>query len=368
MVIKRKNKRFVLIGPVYPYRGGIAHYTTMLHHTLCEHGHQVLTISFKRQYPRWLYPGRSDKDPSRSPLVVKNTHYWLDSLNPISWLTTFWHIYQYRPDAIILQWWTTFWALTWLVLGILNKLFLRKPIIIICHNVLPHEARKWDVFLTKLALRWGNQFIVQSSSEKDILTSLLRRNVIDIIPHPIYDMFSEQRVSKETARKKLRLPQNIPILLFFGFVREYKRLKATLMALPYVRDQWGEIKLLIAGEFWENKRPYIELIEKLSIQDMIIVDDRYIPNEEVGIYFSAADALIAPYHYTKGSGATNMAIGFGLPIVPSENRITNTDDSTGIAHEIIRFLRKETHKTQMQQHHRGSHWSDLVSALEKEST
>ena len=320
--------RFVLVGPVYPYRGGIAHYTTMLCRALHERKHEVLLVSFKRQYPQWLFPGRSDKDPSKKPLEVEEARYWIDSLNPITWLATFWHIRRYWPDAVILQWWTTFWAPVWFVLGMLNRLFLRRPLIVVCHNVLPHEAWWWDHLLTKAVLRWGTRFIVQSVEEERRLTALIPGAQVVVVPHPVYDMFAGERISREEARRCLGLPLDAPILLFFGIVREYKGLKDLLAALPEIRAQVGRVILLVTGEFWENKEPYLEMIEQLGIGDSVVIEDHYIPNEEVALYFSAADVLVAPYRRVTGSGVVQMARGFGVPVVTTRMRgISEVTDS-----------------------------------------
>ncbi len=307
--------RVTLVGPVYPYRGGIAHYTTMLYRALRERGHDVLMVSFKRQYPRWLYPGRSDKDPSKKPLVVDDAKYWIDSLNPFTWLSTFWRIRRYRPDVLVLQWWTTFWVPVWFAFGILNHLFLHKPLVYICHNVLPHETRRWDPWLARVVLRWGARFIVQSEEEQERLTALMPGVQVAVIPHPVYDMFADQRIPRDEARRRLGLPLDVPILLFFGIIREYKGLKDVLAAMPEIRAQLGEMVLLVVGEFWEDKQPYLEMIARLGIADSVIIEDRYIPNEEVGLYFSAADALVAPHRRVTGSGVVEMARGFGVPVV-----------------------------------------------------
>ena len=329
--------RVSLVGPVYPYRGGIAHYTTMLYRALREQGHDVLMVSFKRQYPRWLYPGRSDKDPSKKPLIVEDAKYWIDSLNPITWLTTFWRILRYRPDVLVLQWWTTFWSPVWFTLGILNRLFLRRPLVFICHNVLPHEVRWWDPWLARMVLRWGTRFIVQSEEEQERLLTLMPRARVAIVPHPVYDMFSDQRIPKDEARRRLGLPLSVPVLLFFGVVREYKGLKDLLTEIPEVQARLGKVVLLIAGEFWEDKRSYLEVVERLGISDSVVIEDRYIPNEEVGLYFSAADVLVAPYRRVTGSGAIQMARGFKLPVIKIQ--IGSTAES--IANEIIRLLKGE---------------------------
>jgi glycosyltransferase involved in cell wall biosynthesis len=347
--------KVVLVGPTYPYRGGIAHYTTMLYQALHRQGHEVLLVSFKRQYPSWLFPGGSDRDPSNRPLRVEDARYWIDSLNPVTWLVAFWRIYEYQPDAIVLQWWTTFWAPVWLVLEGLDRIFLRRPLMIICHNVLPHEARWWDSLLTRAVFRWGTRFIVQSAEEKRRLLSLLPDAQVAVAPHPVYSMFADDKVSKELARRQLQLPLDVPVLLFFGIVREYKGLRDVLAALPEIRAQLGRVILLIAGEFWEDKRPYLGMIEQLRIGDSVIIEDKYIPNEDVAVYFSAADVLVAPYRRVTGSGVVQMARGFGMPVimtnvcggVAKEGTDGQTDfvippmDPKSLANAILRFFRAD---------------------------
>jgi glycosyltransferase involved in cell wall biosynthesis len=343
--------RLVLIGPVYPYRGGIAHYTTMLFHALEERAHTVLLVSFKRQYPQWLFPGRSDRDPSNKPLKVDPTHYWIDSLNPWSWITAFRHIRAYRPDALIMQWWTTFWAPAWFVLGTLNYLFLGKPVVYICHNVLPHEARVWDPWLARLVLSRAKRHIVQSEREKERLLRLLPQAHVDVIPHPLYEMFASQCLSKEDARLQLDLPQDAQIVLFFGIVRGYKGLDDLLQALPTIRDSLGKVLVLIVGEFWDNRQPYLDTIERLGIGDSVIIVDRYVRNEEVAIYFSATDVVVAPYRRATGSGAVQLARGFRVPVIVSEvcdrdatlirgqgDRVIPPADPEALARAVLEFF------------------------------
>jgi glycosyltransferase involved in cell wall biosynthesis len=342
------KRRLALIGPVYPFRGGIAHYTTLLHRTLRERGHEVLLVSFSRQYPRWLFPGRSDRDPSQTPLRVEEAGYWIDSLNPLTWLSAFLRVRRYRPDMIVLQWWTTFWAPVWSVLGALNHLLLRRPVLAVCHNVLPHEVRWWDLWLARMALRWSTRFIVQSAEEQHQLQELLPDAEATIFPLPVFDMFSDGRLPREEARGRLGLPTNVPVLLFFGIVREYKGLGDLLLALPDIQVQLGDVILLVAGEFWEEKQVYTDAIEELGIGGSVVIDDRYIPNEEIALYFSAADVLVAPYRRVTGSAVTKMAASFGLPVVTTwaggEGRGARGDelvapgDAKALADAVVRRL------------------------------
>jgi len=342
--------RVVLIGPVYPFRGGIAHYTTMLCRALRGRGHEVLLVSFKRQYPQRLFPGRGDRDPSGKPLQVEDAWYGIDSLNPMTWLTTFWRIYRYQPDVVVLQWWVPFWAPVWLVIGGLLRLFLRRPLVILCHNVLPHEARWWDVWLARLVLRLGTQFIVQSPAEEKKLVGLLPEAQVTIVPHPVYDMFAGERVPREVARAQLGLPADVPILLFFGIVREYKGLQDVLAALPEVQARLGKVILVVAGEFWDDKQPYLDLIERLGIGDSVVIEDRYIPNEAVARYFSAADVLVAPYRRVTGSGPIQMARGLKVPVIATSvcegliegtSRVVPPHDPQALAAAITSFFQAD---------------------------
>lgn len=307
--------RLALIGPVYPYRGGIAHYTTMLCEALRARGHAILMVSFKRQYPQWLFPGKNDRDPSAWQVRVKDAHYWIDSLNPLSWLQAWHRIRREEPEAIVLQWWTPWWAPTWFVLGALNRLSWRRPILFICHNVLPHEPRPWDRPLARTVLAWGSQFIVQSVEEKQRLLGLLPETKAIIFPLPILDLFAGRQPDRAQARAHLDLPEDLPVLLFFGIVREYKGLHDLLAALPEIRARLGRVQLLIAGEFWEDEGLYRTQMEQLGIEDLVRIDNRYIPNEEVCVYFAAADLLVAPYRQVTGSAVVPLARAFGLPVV-----------------------------------------------------
>ena len=310
--------RFCIVGPVYPYRGGIAHFTTLLSRALRERGHQALVVSFKRQYPRWLFPGETDKDPSQDPLRAEDARYWLDSVNPLTWLLTFARIRRSRPEIIVMQWWTTFWAPAWLVLGALNRLFLRTPIVYYCHNVLPHEARWWDTWLAKATLRWATLLLVQTAEEEGRIRALLPRAAIQVTPLPSFDMYSDLRIPGDEARRRLELPADALVLLFFGFVREYKGLRELLEAMPRIRAAVSrEVVLLVAGEFWVEKQPYLDLIDQLGIGDSVRVYDRYIPDEEVPVFFCAADALAAPYQRVTGSAVTRIADSFELPVIYS---------------------------------------------------
>ncbi len=305
--------KVALVGPTYPFRGGIAHYTTMLYHELAVRGHQVTLYSFKRQYPRWLFPGQTDRDPSVSKFDAP-CEYTLDALNPFTWWATAHAIRTLRPAVLILQWWVSFFAPIWNLLAWLARRAEIK-VVFICHNVLPHEQQPWDAWLARWALRQANGFIVQSQEEKARLLALLPERPVKIVSHPIYDMFAEQVIPQDMARQRLGLPQHAAVLLFFGFVREYKGLRYLLDAMPAIRSELPNVRLLVVGEFWRDKQSYLDQIVRLGVEQSVVVADRYVPNEQVPLYFSAADVVVLPYTNVTQSGVVQLAFGSGVPVI-----------------------------------------------------
>jgi glycosyltransferase involved in cell wall biosynthesis len=310
--------KFTVIGPVYPYRGGIAHYTAQLIKALSDANHMVFTVSYKRQYPKWLYPGKSDKDPSQSATHI-GALYLLDPLNPITWYQTAKQIDKTKPDLVIIQWWTTFWAPAYAGLGAILR-WKKIKVGYIIHNVFPHEQHFFDSWLSKLALSKGNVFLAQTEGEKQKLQKLLPRSEVVVSNLPTYTFLTTQQISKEEARIKIGFPLNRPLILFFGIVRAYKGLKYLIDSMALMKRENSENIpfLLVAGEIWEDKSLFQEQIERLDLKDCVQLDDRYIPDEEAAIIFSAADMLVAPYIDGTQSAAVGLALGFGLPLIVTE--------------------------------------------------
>jgi len=301
-----------MIGPVYPYRGGIAHYTSALASALEAAGHSVQLISFKRQYPSALYPGKTDKDPSIDPGKAE-ARYVLDPLFPWTWFTAARGIAQHRPDMVLLHWWTTFWAPAYAAVAF--QLRRSTRIAYLVHNILPHENRVWDRWLARLALTQGHCFIVQAPREEARLLDLIPGARVGRCSHPVYGPFSETPIPKLVARERLGLPQAMPVLLFFGIVRPYKGLQHLIEALG---QSDPALHLVVAGEFWEDVATYREHIHLLGLKERVTLIDHYIPNEEAHVLFSAADALVAPYIGGTQSGAVQLALGYGLPAIVSD--------------------------------------------------
>lgn len=362
-----------LIGPVYPYRGGIAHFTTELAQAIRSSHHICDVISFKRQYPKWLYPGESDKDPSQ-PVINIEAKYLLDPFYPWTWKKTKHYLLEKHTDMVIFQWWTTFWA--WPYAYVMNSLQRSSiPVIALVHNVLPHEEKPWDRWLAQHALSQADGYLVLTASEKERLLELFPGANIGLSPHPVYTMFVDRRCDKSEARLALGLPADQTVLLFFGIVRPYKGLKVLLESLSILKSLGKLPYLLIAGEFWEERSDYEKQIQSLELFDQVRIVDRYVPDDQAALMFSAADALVAPYTGGTQSGVVTIAQSFGLPIIITEQIAAGVigensemvykvaaGDANALANAILYWMSSSPnrYKTSMPV---DDNWGKLVSSM-----
>lgn len=308
--------KIVVIGPLPPYRGGISHFTQALAVELGKAGNEVLAISFRKQYPKLLYPGKSDKDYSQKT-VLEDAKFMFSPLNPFDWAKTLKEIKNYSPDLVVYPWWTTFWspATAWLLKKLKN---LKIPVKVLVHNALPHEEGWMDKQLTKFALKDARNFITMAEKETNRLMAVVDPlSTIETTTHPVYAQFPKSGLSKSELREKLGLPQNKTIALFFGFVRPYKGLKVLLDAFGLLEKDKVELHLVVAGEFWDDKSEYESQIANLGISDMVTIRADYVPDAEAGMYFEVADFFVAPYLDGSQSGSIKLAMGYNLPLVVS---------------------------------------------------
>lgn len=307
--------KVALVGPCHPYRGGIAHYTTSLYRALEASGHQVQIYNFSRQYPELLFPGTSQKDRSKAPFDVPNER-CVDSMNPASWVKTGWRIGRSAPEVTVVMWWHPYFGPSSGTVGRIIRRVARSPVIFLCHNVTPHEASIVDRHVLKFAFGAADGFIVQAAKERAKLRELVGYSPsVEVVPHPIYDVFAEAgTVDRDEARETLGL-EAPKTLLFFGYVRPYKGLGVLLNALPLL--EIDDYELVIAGECYEDKQQYLDQIHELGLRNKVRFLDRYIPNEEVSTFFSAADLVVLPYRTATQSGIVQVAYAFEVPIVVS---------------------------------------------------
>ncbi len=343
-----------LLGPTYPFRGGIAHYNTLLYLEL-KRKHKVHLISLSRQYPSFLFPGKTQYDTSKRHIEVENLP-MVDSINPWTWLKSALHIYRLKPDLLVIQWWHPFFGISFGTIALLVRRLARIKVCFLCHNVMPHERSLLDRLLTGYGFASAEYFIVHSLQDEALLKKMRAASMVERVPHSTYSTFSSSdELTREEARKQLGLHQEKTVL-FFGYIRPYKGLSCLLQSLSKVVFKLDCI-LYVVGEFYENKQKYIEEIKSLGLENRVRVIDRYVPNEEVPVYFQAADLVALPYRSATQSGVIQMAYGFNTPVITTnvgglpeavEEGVTGytvpPDDPGALGEAIVRFFEKDQYE------------------------
>ncbi|MFM7079986.1 MAG: glycosyltransferase, partial [Bacteroidota bacterium] len=302
--------KIIILGPAYPLRGGIANFNEALCMELTRQGHDCSIVSFTLQYPGFLFPGTTQLaagDPAPDGI---NIIPMLNSVNPISWFKTASFIRRQQPDLVIVRFWLPFMGPC---LGTVVRMLRRNletKIVAITDNVIPHEKRAFDRSFTSWFLGGCDAFMTMSDSvAKDLITFKVKGD-IKVEPHPVYDIFGSA-MGRNEARQQLGIAKDDKLVLFFGFIRHYKGLDLLLRAMADERIKTAGIKLVVAGEFYEDAKPYHALIEALHLKDRILLHDHYIPKELVKAYFGAADIVAQPYRTATQSGVTQIAYHFG---------------------------------------------------------
>jgi glycosyltransferase involved in cell wall biosynthesis len=302
--------RICLIGPTYPFRGGIAHYTTLLCEGLRSR-HFVLFLAYRRQYPRWLFPGRTQLDPSAAHADVQCERIF-EPLNPISWVRAAFRIRREHCDLVILNWaHFVLGPAVVSVAGLVHRM-TRARVLLVCHNVKQHEARRGEAFFSRMALRAADVLLVHSREDAANARALAPGAEVIQAFLPVFALTASEAAPKEQARRELGLAGDV--VLFFGFVRQYKGLRHLLRALARVRQQ-RDVRLLVVGEFWHDKDEYLSEVEALGLGDAVRIVDDYVPDEALGGYFAAADAVVLPYTSATQSGVVQLSYHFGKPVI-----------------------------------------------------
>jgi len=307
------NKKVIIIGSAWPLRaGGLATFNERLAKQFIEEGFDTSIYTFSLQYPSFLFPGSTQlsKEPAPIGLKIKAC---INSINPLNWWKVGNELRKLKPDFIVVRFWMPFFGPC---LGTILRIVNRNKfttIICIADNVIPHEKRLGDKVLTKYFLSSIHRFVTMSEKVNADLKTFTQKPSINIV-HPIYDNFGDM-VSKEEARKHLGLPVNEKIILFFGFIRKYKGLDLLLEAMNDIRIKEANIKLLIAGEFYDNKDEYETIISKYNLANSLYLRTQFIDNTEVKYYLGAADFVIQPYKHATQSGVTPLAYHFEKPML-----------------------------------------------------
>ncbi|AKD03595.1 glycosyltransferase [Pontibacter korlensis] len=308
-------KRVTIVGPAHPLRGGgMATFNERLAYAFQEAGCDVEIVTFSLQYPSFLFPGKSQftEEPAPPGLRIKVL---VNSINPLSWWSAGQYISKQKPDLVVFRYWLPFMGPA---LGTIARLIRRNKysrILAITDNVVPHEKRPGDVPFTKYFLSSCHGFVALSRSVQQDLERFEPAKPNVYLPHPLYDNFGAAE-TKEAACAALGLDAKYNYLLFFGFIRAYKGLDLLLKAMadPWVKELQN-LKLIVAGEFYEDAAPYLQLIEELQLQDRLVMRTDFIPNAEVRHYFCAADLVVQPYKHATQSGVTQVAYHFDKPMV-----------------------------------------------------
>ena len=364
--------RFGLIGPTYPFRGGIAHYTTLLAEHLRK-DHETLLISFSRQYPGWLFPGQSERDPSQFPLKSE-AEFILDPINPITWRKTVKQLRSWKPEVVIIPWWVPFWSPAWSAIGRGVKRLPEKPkLIFICHNVLPHESSIIDRAALRLALSPADGFIVHAKQDAKRLTREFPNKSIRVSVLPSY-----ATLGRTHSNTQIDIPYPRPLILFFGFIRRYKGLDVLIDALALVRKE-RQAHLLIVGEFWDNEETYRDQIEELDLQSSVTILNQYFPDEELAVFVNAADVVVLPYRTATQSAVIQVAYGYSKPVITTDvgglaevvidgktGLIVPPEDPEALANAIERYFKEELGPTfvrNISEEHDKFGWQNISDCL-----
>ena len=345
-----EHKHILLIGPAFPFRGGIAHFIESMYAAFKNRGHKVSVVSFTRQYPSILFPGKSQYE-SDSEDAVSFAIPLIDSINPLSWFKTARYICNLKPDAVVFNYWLPFFAPAFgLIASRLKKAGI--PVIGLVHNALPHERRPGDITLSRYFLSKCDGLLVMSESVSKDIKQLGVSLPQKMTGHPVYSFFGEP-VHKAEARKTLALSLDVPVILFFGFIRRYKGLHVLLDSMAEVAKQLPDIQLLVAGECYEDEAAYVKKISDNHLEANIHFHTDYIPGDQVKNYFCAADLVVQPYLSATQSGVAQIAYHFERPLivtdvgglaelVPHEvaGLVIPPDDANALSMAIIRFFKE----------------------------
>jgi glycosyltransferase involved in cell wall biosynthesis len=344
-------QKIIIIGSAFPLRGGgITTFNERLAAEFQQLGHEVIIYSFSLQYPSFLFPGKSQyaNRPEPKNIKIKSV---INSVNPLNWIKVGNQIAQEKPSLVLIRYWLPFMSPA---LGTIARVIRRKKntkIVCIADNIIPHEKRTADKILTKYFMLPIDGFITMSNKvTQDLLQFNSHANYKQVV-HPLYDNFGKI-IDKREARKYLKIEPNIKLVLFFGFIREYKGLDLLLDAMDTDDVKKQSIQLIVAGEFYQNKDVYLDQINQKGISSQVRIIDDFIPDDMVRYYCCAADVIVQPYKKATQSGVTPLAYHFEVPMIVTnvgglpemvkdgESGLVCEPNSQSIAEHISEFFNK----------------------------
>ena len=309
--------KIIIVGPSHPYRGGIAAFTDRLANEFLAEGVDVELYTFTLQYPSILFPGKTQYSDAPAPKNIKIFRK-INSINPFTWVKAAKDIKAKSPDIVIFAYWMSFFAPCYAKMAKIISKNKSTRCIGLVHNMMPHEKSLLDRLFSPCFVKRMHAFAALSKSVLDDVSRLDKKSKTKLFsPHPLYDHYGD-REDKSVALSSLYLDDNYNYLLFFGLIREYKGLDLLLKAMSDERLDKYPLKLIVAGEFYEKKEPYLQMIDNLDIKDKVIICDKYIPDEEVKNFFNLADMVVQPYKSATQSGVTQVAYHFERPMLVTD--------------------------------------------------
>ncbi|MFA6999474.1 MAG: glycosyltransferase [Victivallaceae bacterium] len=309
-----RQRNIIILGSAYPLRGGgIATYNERLARAYQQNGDQVTIITFSLQYPKFLFPGTTQYSTEAPPDDL-HIEVLVNSINPLNWIKVGRLIKKRRPDLLVLRYWIPFMGPC---LGTISRIARRNRhtrIVAIVDNYIPHERRPGDRLFSKYFTKPIHGFVTMSRQVLSDLAKADKKKPRQYCPHPLYDNFGALQ-SKTIARERLKLPADERYLLFFGFIRDYKGLDLLLKAMALPEVVRTNARLIVAGEFYADAKPYHDIIREHQLEPRVILATEFIPNEAVANYFNAADLVVQPYKDATQSGVTQVAYHFEKPMI-----------------------------------------------------
>lgn len=305
--------KIVILGVAHPFRGGLAAFNERLAVQLQSEGHQVDIFTFSLQYPNILFPGKTQYADWEAPKDV-SIKICVNSINPLNWIKVGRRIKKSKPDLLIIKYWMPFMSPCFGTIARIAKANGHTKVLSIVDNMIPHEKHFYDSVLSKYFVKSVDAFLAMSQSVLEDINTFDKSKPKILSPHPMFDNFGTA-VSREEALSNLALPSDVHYLLFFGFIRNYKGLDWLLEAFADARLREFPVKLMIAGEFYEDDKKYIDIIKRNRLEDRVILKSDFIPDAEVVNYFCAADLVVQPYKDATQSGVTQIGYHFSKPML-----------------------------------------------------
>lgn len=309
------RKKIVILGPAPPYRGGNAMFIAYLYNALAER-FDVTLLNYSLLYPSFLFPGTTQFDRSKKSVKEVQSERIVNSINPFNWFSVARRIRREKADLVVFDWWNPFFGPCHFTISSLLRQQYRGKILFLTENFISHEARGIDRLLTRIGLRNASRFMALSATVEQDLKSLADGRKIYRSELPMFDYsLAAAGFDRAVERERLGLTADDNVLLFFGYVRKYKGLDILLEAMPEIARRIPRVKLVVAGEFYDDKAQYETIVKANGTADIVRFWDTFIPNEEVGRFFTAADVVVQPYRSATQSGILNVAYSFSVPAV-----------------------------------------------------